>query len=193
MSAHKNASRGGWRISTLKGKIQEMEKLARVLSAIDAISKWSGFATMFLVIVLALLMSIEAVSRYVFNAPIVWTTETTGLVFGVYVLLAGAYVLLLGGHVSADVLYSRLSLRQKAILDVLTSVFFFIFCGMLLWKGIPTAIKSVVLYEHSQSAWGAPYWPTRVAIPVGAFLILLQGLAKLIRDFHVALTGRKLA
>lgn len=169
-----------------------MQKLARMVNAIDATSKWSGYIVMFLVLGLALLMSIEVVCRYGFNSPTVWATESCMLVFGVYVLICGAYVLLIGGHVSMDALYNRLSLRQKAILDILTSAFFFLFCGILLWKGIPTAIKCVALGEHSQSPWEAPYWPMRIAIPVGAFLILLQGLAKLIRDFHLAVTGRKL-
>lgn len=169
-----------------------MQRLARVLSTIDAISKWSGRVTMFLLVALGLLMSIEVVARYVFNAPTLWATETTTLVFGVYIMLAGAYTLLIHGHVTMDAVYSRLSLKGKAILDLLTSFLFFAFCGVLLWKGIPTAIKSVVMMEHSMSAWGAPYWPIKIAIPVGAFLILLQGLAKFTRDFHIALTGRKL-
>ena len=75
---------------------------------------------------------------------------------------------------------------------MLTAGLFFLFVGILLWKGIPGAIRAVVLGEHSQSIWGAPEWPVKVAIPLGAFLILLQGIAKLIRDFHLAVTGRNL-
>jgi len=170
-----------------------MLRLARIVSTIDAISRWSGYVAMFLVVALGLLMSTEVVARYVFNAPTLWATESTALVFGIYMMLAGAYTLLIHGHVTMDAVYSRLSLRRKAILDLLTSFLFFFFCGVLLWKGIPTAIKSVAMMEHSMSAWGAPYWPIKIAIPLGAFLILLQGLAKFTRDFHIALTGRKLA
>jgi len=167
-------------------------KLKRVLSTIDAITKWSGYAVMFGTLVITLLLSIEVVARYVFNAPTLWATESTSIAYGVMVLIAGAYVLLTGGHVNMDALCSRLPLRKRAFLDIFTSVFFFAFCVILLWNGIPLAIKAVVLQEHSQSAWGAPWWPTRIAIPIGAFLILLQGLAKLIRDFHTAVTGSKL-
>lgn len=169
-----------------------MQRLAHILSGIDAISKWSGYIVMFLAVALALLMSIEVVCRYVFNAPTVWATESCILVFGVYILFSGAYVLLVRGHVTMDAVYNRFSLRQRAVLDVVTSVFFFLFVGILLWKGIPAAIKCIVLGEHSQSPWGAPYWPMRIAIPLGALLILQQGLAKLIRDFLIAVTGRKL-
>lgn len=169
-----------------------MQRLARILSEIDAISKWSGYIVMYLVVVLALLMSIEVVCRYVFNAPTLWATESCVLVFAVYILLSGAYVLLVRGHVTMDAVYNRFSLRGRAILDVVTSVFFFLFVGVLLWEGIPNAIKCVVLGEHSQTPWGAPFWPMKIAIPLGALLILQQGLAKLIRDLHIAVTGRKL-
>jgi len=167
-------------------------KLKRVLSVIDAISKWAGYVVMFGTLAITLLLTLEVVARYVFNAPTLWATESTSIAYGVMVLIAGAYVLLTGGHVNMDALYNRLSPRRRAALDIFTSVFFFIFCAILLRNEIPLAIKAVVLQEHSQSAWGAPWWPTRIAIPIGAFLILLQGLAKLIRDFHTAVTGSKL-
>ncbi|MBA7465902.1 hypothetical protein ES707_01074 [subsurface metagenome] len=169
-----------------------MRKLVRITNVIDAISRWSGYAVMYLAVALALLMTIEVVCRYGFNSPTVWATESCILVFGVYILLSGAYVLLVRGHVTMDAVYSRFSLRGKAILDIVTSTFFFLFVGILLWKGVPTAIKCIVLGEHSQSPWGAPFWPMKVAIPLGAFLILQQGLVKLIRDLHIAVTGRKL-
>ena len=166
--------------------------LERIVSTIDAISYWSGYISMFLIIIFAAFMFIEVIFRYGFNSPTIWATEATGLAFGVYILICGGYVLLVRGHISMDALYTLLSLRKRAILDVVTAGLFFLFVGVLLWKGIPGAIRSVVLGEHSQTIWGAPEWPVKIAIPLGAFLILLQGLAKLIRDFYLAVTGRKL-
>ena len=166
--------------------------LERIVSTIDAISYWSGYISMFLIVIFAAFMFIEVIFRYGFNSPTIWATEATGLAFGVYMLLCAGYVLLVRGHVTMDAIYNLLSLRKRAILDVLTASLFFLFVGILLWKGIPGAIRAVVLGEHSQSIWGAPEWPVKVAIPLGAFLILLQGIAKLIRDFHLAVTGKKL-
>ena len=39
--------------------------------------------------------------------------------------------------------------------------------------------------EHSFTEWGIQYWPVKLAIPVGAALMLLQGLSKLIKDIAV--------
>ena len=171
---------------------KDMKKLAYILSRVDALNRWVGYGIMFLALWVIIGLTIESISRYLFNAPIIWAPESVMLVFGVYMLLSGAYVLLIGGHVNMDALYARFPARTKAILDVITSIFFFIFVVALLWKGIPIAIKAVVMQEHSQSVWGAPYWPPRIAIPLGALLILLQGLANLIRNLYFAVSGKKL-
>jgi TRAP-type mannitol/chloroaromatic compound transport system permease small subunit len=39
------------------------------------------------------------------------------------------------GHVRVDVFYSQFSPRLKALVDVATSLFFFIFAATLLWTG----------------------------------------------------------
>jgi TRAP-type mannitol/chloroaromatic compound transport system permease small subunit len=46
--------------------------------------------------------------------------------------------------------------------------------------------------EVSHSVWEPPIWPIKLCIPLGAFLILLQGLVKTIGDIFTAATGREL-
>jgi len=48
-------------------------------------------------------------------------------------------------------------------------------------------LKSFEIMEKTESAWGPIIWPARMTIVVGAFLLLLQGLAKLIRDIITAI------
>ena len=74
----------------------------------------------------------EVMARYVFNSPTNWAHESMFLMFGMQYLLAGGFVLREGGHVRVDVLYNYLSRRGKAMVDALTSVFFFIFMLTLL-------------------------------------------------------------
>jgi TRAP-type mannitol/chloroaromatic compound transport system permease small subunit len=52
--------------------------------------------------------------------------------FGMQYLIAGSYAMLTESHVRVDIFYAPLSKRRKAIVDLLTSVFFFIFAGTLL-------------------------------------------------------------
>lgn len=124
----------------------------------------------------------EVIARYVFNSPTNWVHESMFLMFGMQYLLSGAYALREGSHVRVDVLYNYLPLRGRAVMDVATSVFFFIFAGTLLWTGWIFFSDSFGVREVSFTEWGIQYWPIKLAMPVGAALILLQGLADLVRN-----------
>ena len=122
-----------------------------------------------------------------------WGTELTQLTFGVYVILSGGHIMRWGGHVNVDILYSRFSSKGKNIIDIITFLLFFLFCGMMVLYGGSLAWESLSYWEHSNSAWGPPIYPIKLMIPVGALLLLLQGFAKLIRDILMLIYGSQFA
>ncbi len=124
----------------------------------------------------------EVVARYVFNSPTNWAHESMFLMFGMQYLLSSAYALREDSHVRVDVIYEMFSIRTKAIMDVVTSLFFFVFTVTLLLTGFLFAWDSFDVLEISFTEWGIQYWPVKMTIVIGAFLLLLQGIAKLIRD-----------
>jgi TRAP-type mannitol/chloroaromatic compound transport system permease small subunit len=81
--------------------------------------------------------------------------------------------------------YTHFSRRGKAIADIVTSVFFFIFVITMLWTGARFAMDAVNVGEHSFTEWGVQYWPVKLMIPIGAFLLALQGVSKLIKDILI--------
>ena len=159
-----------------------MRKLSAVLGFVDTLNDWVGKVLSLGILLMFSLVLTEVVRRYFFNAPTVWSNELTQLTFGTYVILSGGYVLRWGGHVNVDVIYSRFSTRGRAIIDIGTFVLFLLFCGMMLVYGGSLAWESISIWERSNSAWGVPLYPVKAMIPVGAFLLLLQGVVKLIRD-----------
>ena len=129
----------------------------------------------------------EVMARYVFNSPTNWAHESMFLMFGMQYLLAGGFVLREGGHVRVDVLYMRFSRRTKAMVDVLTSVFFFMFMLALVITGWTFFLDSYRVQEVSFTEWGISYWPIKFALPLGAFLLCLQGIAQLIENMAIAI------
>ncbi|MDX1344808.1 MAG: TRAP transporter small permease subunit [Sedimenticolaceae bacterium] len=129
----------------------------------------------------------EVIARYVFNSPTNWAHESMFLMFGMQYLLAGGYTLREGSHVRVDVIYTHLSERSKAIMDLITSVFFFIFVITLLVTGWIFFHDSFAIKEVSFTEWGIQYYPVKFALPLGAALILLQGIAILLKDIHYVL------
>jgi TRAP-type mannitol/chloroaromatic compound transport system permease small subunit len=170
-----------------------MRKLTAILGFIDALNDWVGRVISFGVLLMFLLVLSEVIRRYFFNAPTVWGTELTQLTFGVYVILSGGHIMRWGGHVNVDILYSRFSSKGKNIIDIITFLLFFLFCGMMVLFGGSLAWESLSIWEHSNSAWGPPIYPVKMMIPIGAFLLLLQGFAKLIRDILTLVYGSQFA
>jgi len=155
----------------------------RVLEAIDAISEWTGRITAFLIPGMMLIMTYEVVARYLLKSPTIWAMESTQYLFLTTTALGGAYVLRHGGHVNVPILYDRLSTRTQAIVDVVTSLFFFFFMVALFGASWITTVESVFYLEHSPTYWEPP-------ISAGILLTILQGLAKLVRDLATAITGK---
>jgi TRAP-type mannitol/chloroaromatic compound transport system permease small subunit len=129
----------------------------------------------------------EVIARYVFNSPTNWAHESMFLMFGMQYLIAGGFVLREGGHVRVDVLYNRMPKRWKAIADVFTSIFFFIFVFSLLGTGWIFFKDSYDVGEVSFTEWAIQYWPIKFALPLGAALLILQGISQLIKDIAVVI------
>ena len=99
---------------------------------IDRLSLFCGEFVSYWAVIAVFVYYFEVISRYVFNSPTNWAHEAMYLMFGMQYLIAGAYAMLTESHVRVDVFYAPMSPRRKAITDLLTSVFFFIFAGTLL-------------------------------------------------------------
>jgi len=168
-----------------------MRKVRAVLHFVDTINERFGKIISFLVVGMMGVVTVEVVLRYGFNSPTLWAHETAQFLYGSYCILGGAYVLLHKAHVNMDIMYARLSLRKRAILDLFTSSLFFLFIGVMLWHGVTFASKSVAMLESSMTPWAPPIWPVKLTLPLAALLILLQGIIRFVRDIETAVTGRE--
>ena len=154
----------------------------RLLNYIDGISKYTGVCSCFLIIVMMGVVLYEVVMRYVFNLSQVWAYEMSVFLFGALFVLGGAYALLHQAHVRMDIIYSKLSPRNRVIMDLVTFIFFLIFIGCLIWKGWDSGLKAFQVVEKTNSVWEPVVWPMKMVIPFGAFLVLLQGISNLLRS-----------
>ncbi|MFD1697296.1 TRAP transporter small permease subunit [Roseibium aestuarii] len=99
---------------------------------LDKLSLYCGEFVSYWAVIAVIVYYFEVMSRYVFGSPTNWAHEAMYLMFGMQYLIAGAYAALTEAHVRVDIFYAPLSKRRKALVDLLTSVFFFIFAGTLL-------------------------------------------------------------
>jgi TRAP-type mannitol/chloroaromatic compound transport system permease small subunit len=161
------------------------------IPALDALARVTGEFVAYWAVLAVFAYYYEVVGRYVFNSPTNWVHESMFLMFGMQYMIAGAYAYRDDTHVRVDILYSQLSLRGRAICDVITSFFFFLFTGTMLVSGWRFAGDAIGVNEHSFTEWGIQYWPVKLMIPVGAALLILQGLSRLVRDIAIVLKRRE--
>ncbi len=167
-----------------------MSRLDRLLGAIDFVSEWSGKAVGFLILPIVGVMVFEVISRYAFNAPTIWSTDVVIMLAGTLYIIGGAYTHYLRGHISVDTLYDLLSPRWQTVTRVVLHFpLFVLYIGVLLWVGTEVWWDSMMEGEHAGTLWNPLVWPFKLMIPLGARLIMLQGLAQFTRDIRALVTG----
>ena len=152
------------------------------LLAVDRFSTWVGKTFAWCVVLLVVLITWEVFSRYVLNKPHAWVLDAQIMLYGAMFMTAGAYTLSKNGHVRGDVLYGFFQPRTQAIVDLTLYIIFFLpgVIAMTL-AGWIYAGESLAIREQTFSADPLPLYPFKYIIPLAGFMLLVQGVAEIIR------------
>jgi TRAP-type mannitol/chloroaromatic compound transport system permease small subunit len=161
------------------------------LHAIDAFSTWVGKLFAWLIIVLMTVVCAEVFKRYVLNAPTAWIFDAENMLYGTLFMMCGAYALAQNAHVRGDFLYSSMRPRTQAGLDLFLYILFFIpGIAALIYAGWTFAVHSWSINEHSTvTAEGPPVWQFKFMIPLAGTMVMIQGIAEMIRCVVCLQTG----
>jgi TRAP-type mannitol/chloroaromatic compound transport system permease small subunit len=158
----------------------------------DHISTWTGKAVAWLILLLMSAVCVEVFKRYILNAPTSWAFDLDNMLYGTLFMMCGAYTLAQDAHVRGDFLYGSMKPRTQATLDVILYILFFL-PGViaLIYAGIDYAAISWRINEHSNvTAEGPPVYPFKTVIPIAGVLVLIQGLAEIVRCIVCLKTGQ---
>ena len=165
--------------------------LLAIIHSIESLSIWVGRAFGWCIMILTFSVSYEVFVRYVLNAPTVWAFDMMVQMYGALFLMSGAYALAQDAHVRGDVIYRLLPVRWQAGIDF-TLFILFLFPGMmaLVWYGWEIASDS---WRYKEVSWNSPariqIYFFKTLIPIGGGLLLLQGVAELMRCVIALRTG----
>lgn len=168
-----------------------MPTLRRIADRIDAFSAWSGRMLYWLTLVMVGLGAFNAIARYLDKYTGLGLSSNTWLegqwyLFSLVFLLGAAYTLQRNEHVRVDVLYGRLSPRGKAWIDLLGTVLFLLpFCGLVLFVSWDFVVNAWATGEWSSDPGGLPRYPIKTVVPVALLLVMVQGVAWILRAIAV--------
>ncbi len=157
--------------------------MTRLLHFIDSLSAWTGKAFAWCILILTLSTCYEVFVRYVLNAPTVWAFDMSVQMYGALFMMAGAYALAQNAHVRGDVVYRLLPIKVQAGIDlVLYLIFFMPGVFALTYYGYGFASDS---WFYKEVSWSSPsriqIYFFKTLIPVSGILLLLQGVAEIVR------------
>ena len=159
-----------------------MSSLLSFSRFIDAINEKIGLAISWALMLAVLICSGNALVRYILNSSSNAWLEIQWYLFSAIFLLASSYTLRRNEHVRIDVIVGKFSKRTQVWIDVFGFTFFLLPTTLLiLYFATPYAIESLKNQEVSSNAGGLIVWPAKLLIPVGFFLLTLQGFSELIK------------
>ncbi len=159
-----------------------MKPLLAFARLIDALTERIGRLVIWLVLVATLISAGNALLRYTLGMSSNAWLEIQWYLFGAMFLLAAGYTLKHNGHVRIDIFYNRLSPRGQAWIDLAGGLLFLLpMAALMTWLAWPMFHEAWLSHEMSPDSGGLLRWPVKLMLPLGFALLLLQGVAEVIK------------
>jgi TRAP-type mannitol/chloroaromatic compound transport system permease small subunit len=172
--------------------LQGNDMFERIANGIDTFNTKMGETSSLLAIPLLLVVIYEVFMRYVFNAPTVWGFEMTAFLYGIHYMFGVAYTDVTKGHVKVDIFVSRLSKKNQAIINMFTTLVFFlpVFACLVIWTS-SFAYTSLIEAERNSTSWAPLIWPYKIIMALTVVFALLQGVSNVIREIQALVKEMK--
>src|SRR5690625_3149857 len=152
------------------------------LSAVDGLNELVGRIFSWAVVLIMLITVYDVTMRNLVGQPTIWAFDVSNQLYVVYFLMLAGVGLLHHVHVSVDVIWASWQPRTKAIVDLVSYVVFYLpFMIMLTWQSYLLAARSWASRETSWGVMAMPLYPLKSMMVIASILLLLQGLATIIR------------
>lgn len=159
-----------------------MPALLKFALAVDWISKRLGWVAAFAVLAAALISAGNAFIRYTFDISSNAWLEIQWYLFAGIVMLGAPVVLALNEHVRVDLFYGKLKGNGRVYVDLFGLVVFLLpVMALMAWLSWPLLVRMYVSGEMSNNAGGLIRWPAMALVPLGFALMVLQGVAEIIK------------
>jgi len=173
---------------------EQVSGAIKLIRVIDKFTETTGTWVAWLNVPLVLAVTYEVMSRYLFNAPTIWSFDVTFMLYGTIFMLGSAFALLKGAHIRTDFFFEKWSAKTKGTIDTVAYiVFFFPSFIVFFFVSWSEGWYAFTIGETSeQTPWRPILWPYKMVVPLTCLLLLIQGISELIKSLHAARTGIEL-
>ena len=156
------------------------------MRVVDRISDYVGLVAMYLIVGMIGILLLDAVTRNVLNIPLHWCIEAAQFTLAAYYFMGGAVTLKNNDHVRMDLIYSHLSERGKAVMDLITVWCLLFYLCVLLFGSISSLNYAITTNERRFSMWNPSMIPIKSLMVACIVLMILQTISLIFKYFAAA-------
>ncbi len=140
--------------------------------------KYLGYFTAFILGLLVLLVVYDATARYLFSTGSIALQELEWHLFDVIILFGIAYTLKENAHVRVDIFYASYSEKTKALVNIISSLFFILpFSFLIIYIGIDFVGLSFAQNEASSNPGGLEHrYLVKALLPLSFVFLALVAI-----------------
>ncbi len=158
--------------------------IAAILRHIDRLAIWAAALAAACLISMAVLMMGEVIARSAFSQSLVFSWEFSGYLMGATFLFGAAHTLRSGGHVRVSLLAEHLPRGLARGLDYFSTLVGIVVTAYILYALCDLTYSSYTRDIVSFTPTQTPLIVPQGVLAIGALLLFLQMLARLIRLFR---------
>lgn len=161
-----------------------LDKIERMFMRLNRVT---GKCLAVLLLLMVLNVFYDVVTRYFLHNSSVAMQEMEWHLFGLIILYGMSVALLDEGHVRVDFIYDRFSLRKKALINIVGTVFFLVPLALLvLFGSLDYVTDAYVIREISEDPGGLPYrWLIKGMIPVSFAYLIFCAVGYVVKQINL--------
>ena len=154
--------------------------------AADKMSKFFAFISIITLIAMTLLVSYDVIARKLWHGGSIAMQELEWHLFDITFLFGIAYTLSRDKHVRVDIFYDKFPIKLKAIIQIVTILFFVVPLSVLIVvEAIPFVQMSYSMHEQSGDPGGLCCRWIIKSMMIWAFLmVIIQSIAELKKAYY---------
>ena len=153
----------------------------QALRLVDAAARVCAAISDALIVAIALILTMDVVLRYVFNAPTIWAQDVAVAAQVWLTYLGMAWVLRRRQMIRITALLANAGPATRRAAEAFSLLVILAFCILAVFYGTGFVAESIRLGRREPTMLEMPNWISELPVVVGFLLLGLQALADLIR------------
>jgi TRAP-type mannitol/chloroaromatic compound transport system permease small subunit len=161
--------------------------LLTIEKKLNKLIDWLGNILVVILLLMIINVFYDVIMRYAFHNSSIAMQEMEWHLFSIVILFGVSYSLKEDAHVRVDFVYDRLSVKTRAMINIIGTILFLIpFTILIIYGSYPFVMDSYTTNETSSDPGGLKYlWMIKAAIPVAMTVLLIEAIHYIIKNINI--------